>query len=92
MAEYAQVALTLPMKEPFSYGVPLHLSGSLRLGHAVLVPFGKRTVTGYVLKIQDTVDFDPAKVKPIRRLLDPEPVFNAQQLPRGWYLEARCQC
>ena len=80
MSEYVQVALTLPMKEPFTYGVPFHLSGALRLGHAVLVPFGKRTVSGYVLGTQKEVDFDPSKVKPVRQLLDPEPVFNAQQL------------
>ena len=44
------------------------------------MPFGKRTVSGYVLGTQKEVDFDPSKVKPVRQLLDPEPVFNAQQL------------
>ena len=80
MDEYVRVALTLPVKTPFTYGVPRHLSGSLRLGHAILVPFGKRTVSGYVLSTSTEVDFDPSKVKPVQRLLDPEPVFNAQQL------------
>ena len=68
------------MRETYTYGVPVHLEGLLRLGHAVLVPFGKQTVTAYVLETKKEIDFDPRKLKPIGRLLDPETVFDAQQL------------
>ena len=68
------------MRETYTYGVPIHLEGLLRLGHAILVPFGKQTVTAYVLETKDKIDFDPRKLKPIGRLLDPEPVFDEKQL------------
>lgn len=68
------------MRQAFTYTVPTHLVGQLRLGHAVLVPFGKRVVSAYVLHLTQDIDFDPKKAKPIKRLLDSEPVFNARQL------------
>jgi len=80
VTEFVEVAVTLPMRETYTYGVPVHLEGLLRQGHAILVPFGKRTVTAYVLEIKESIDFDPRKLKPTGRLLDPEPVFDAQQL------------
>jgi primosomal protein N' (replication factor Y) len=39
-------------------------------GSRVLVPFGKQTVEGFVLKIKDGTDFDKAKIKEIIRPLD----------------------
>ena len=68
------------MKDPFTYGVPQHMEGMLRVGHAVLVPFGKRIVSAYVLDVLTEIDFDPSKLKPVSRLLDPEPVFDPRQL------------
>jgi primosomal protein N' len=68
------------MRQAFTYTVPTHLVGQLRLGHAVLVPFGNRVVSAYVLKLTQDIDFDPSKAKPIKRLLDSEPVFNERQL------------
>jgi primosomal protein N' (replication factor Y) (superfamily II helicase) len=68
------------MRQAFTYVVPTHLAGQLRLGHAVLVPFGKRVVSAYVLELTHTIDFDPAKAKAVKRLLDAEPVFDARQL------------
>lgn len=48
------------------------------MGHAVLVPFGRQQITGYVIEtIQHT---DLARTKPVTRLLDPKPVFDSDQL------------
>ena len=49
MTTYCQVAVALPVHEPFTYTVPPALLGVLSMGHAVLVPFGPRKITGYVL-------------------------------------------
>ena len=78
--EFARVAVALPPKEPFTYRIPAPLRGDLQMGHALLVPFGPRKVTGYVLETTSEPDCDPARVKEIHRLLDPHPVFDAGQL------------
>ena len=79
-AIYVQVAVARPLWEPLTYAVPAHM-GTVEPGHAVLVPLGNRGAeTGYVVGTTDTPSFDPAKIKPIIRLVDPRPAFTPQQL------------
>src|SRR5256714_12817083 len=57
----------------FDYAVPEALTGVIEDGHRVRVPFGKRTVTGFVYAL----DQGPTvlALKPIEALLDAEPVL-----------------
>src|SRR5215813_8970544 len=74
---YAEVVVTLPVEGRFHYGVPAHLVGALEIGHRVLVPFGKRQVTGFVVGLSgvapppDLLD----RIKPIAERLDVEPLL-----------------
>lgn len=76
---YAHVAVARPFPEPLTYAVPAPM-GELAVGHVVLVPLGSVGETGYVVGLVDEPGMDPAKVKPITRLLDPIPAFDARQL------------
>src|SRR5438132_1185993 len=57
----------------FDYAVPHELIGLIEVGHRVRVPFGKRSVTGFVYAL------DPApavlELKPIEAMIDAEPVL-----------------
>jgi len=57
----------------FDYAVPEALTGLIEVGHRVRVPFGKRTVTGFVYAL----DQGPTvlELKPIEALLDVEPLL-----------------
>lgn len=72
------VAIPLPLDGTFTYRAPAAMG--LRLGHAVLVPFGPRRLTGYVLGDATLGDLPLHKLKRVERLIDPEPAFDAQQL------------
>lgn len=72
----ARVAIALPLDELYTYSIPDGLD--VQPGHAVVVPFGPRTVTGYVIEAPIAPDRD--ELKPIERLLDPDPVFEPHQL------------
>lgn len=77
---YVRVAIARPVPGPYTYAVPAHL-GEVRLGHVVLVPFGRRgSETGYVVEADVEPDFDPSKIKSVTRLLDSEPAFTPDQL------------
>ncbi len=76
---YVKVAVARPLGGQLTYGVPAAM-GSLQLGHVVLVPLGRQAETGYVVADDPHPTFDPAKIKPIGRLLDPVPAFDAEQL------------
>ena len=69
------------MRGLLTYAIPPEWLDSLRPGHVVLVPLGKRGgETGYVIERVASVDFDPAKVKRFTRVLDTTPAFDANQL------------
>ena len=72
-----EVAVALPVQGPFTYTVPDDME--LELGHVVLVPFGSRRITGYVLGSGNAA-VPAGKLRPVARLLDPTPVFDPDQL------------
>ena len=47
----AEVVFNLPLNDAFTYEIPLHFSGMVKKGMRVLVPFGRRRLTGYVIGI-----------------------------------------
>jgi primosomal protein N' (replication factor Y) len=74
---FARVLLDVPapaLESPLHYAIPAALAASLAVGIRVSVPFGRRTVAGFV------VGFDAhapvADVLPIEGILDPEPFFD----------------
>ncbi|MDZ7698277.1 MAG: DEAD/DEAH box helicase family protein [Deltaproteobacteria bacterium] len=74
-----RVAVALPVKGSFSYWVPERLSGSVKPGCRVLVPFNNRNVTGYVLNQEGAAPH--RKLKNIIDILDIEPVFLPHMIP-----------
>ena len=75
---FAQVALPLPLSEPFVYRIPSHLEGKMDLGFRVLVPLRKRIVTGFVVGLTATANI--SNVKEIKDFLDPYPLFSGEML------------
>ena len=51
------------LDKTFQYKIPSSLENVLMEGMQVIAPFGKgnRKITGYVMDITDTPEFDPAK-------------------------------
>jgi primosomal protein N' (replication factor Y) len=63
-----EVAVALPLRTTFHYLAEPPLAGRVAAGHRVLVPFGRRRVTGYVVGFPEAADV--ASVKPVLDLLD----------------------
>ena len=77
-AGYAEVAVSVPLRETFHYKVPAKLRAKLQPGMRVYVPFGHREVTGTVVGWVTRPDV--AKLRPISRLLDEEPLLDLSML------------
>ena len=75
---FAQVALPLPLSEPFTYLVPSHFDGKMDAGFRVLVPLRKKIVTGFVVGLTKTSSI--SNTKEIIDLLDPYPLFSEEML------------
>ncbi|MBI3091300.1 MAG: primosomal protein N' [Candidatus Tectomicrobia bacterium] len=72
---YADVAVPAPLHQLYTYAIPAALRGCVAPGSLVEVPFGRRRETGYVVELVESTEV--ADVKPIRRLLEPQPVLDA---------------
>ncbi len=89
MPDYLRVAVNLPqVSGVFDYHSPPELSGQLRPGQLVLVPFGPRQVQGVVL--EQVAQPQVAETKAIDLLLDEEPALTALQLQLAEHLAESC--
>ncbi len=68
-----EVAVDLPLHGRFTYAVPSGLRSQVVVGKRVLVPFGNRRITAYVLGHTDRPPQAPLKA--ISAVLDTEPLF-----------------
>src|SRR5262245_804454 len=72
----ADVAVPVPLGRAFTYEVPGSLTASVRPGARVLCEFGRRQVLGVVLDVGERdVPFDRELLKPIKALVDPDPIL-----------------
>ena len=74
-----EVAVALPVHGTYSYFVPDSLAAMITQGKRIIVPFGRRQVTGYVLGTpHETSDLN---LKKILDVLDDGPLFPGSMVP-----------
>ncbi len=80
----------IPGLDTLSYRVPAALAGRVELGMRVLVPLGRRRVTGLVVAL-DARPPEGVKIKDVEALLDDEPIATASLLELlRWIAEYYC--
>jgi primosomal protein N' (replication factor Y) len=75
---YIEVAVAIPVYHTFTYSVPQFLLPFVAAGKRVLVPFGQRRVTGYILG--PSQDSGTAEIKHILDVLDEQPLFESAMI------------
>lgn len=75
---FVTVAVNIPREKTFSYSVPDALERKIAIGKRVLVPFGRRRLTGYIVEVSHLVSCED--IKEIGEVLDPEPLFDEEDL------------
>ncbi|HEX8097846.1 MAG TPA: hypothetical protein VF507_07415, partial [Pyrinomonadaceae bacterium] len=81
---YAEVAVPLRVMQTFTYKLPLALRSEARIGSRVLVPFGRKKITGYVVALLSELDagaeLREEDLKEAEELLDAEPLLTPEVL------------
>ena len=74
----------------FSYSIP----EGMRLvpGHQVAVPFGPRTIEGFVVSLSDTCSLPPEKVRSVIRLVRDYPVILPELVELALWMKGRYLC
>lgn len=74
IAEVIVDVLNSEVDKVFEYIIPDDLC--VEIGHRLLVPFGNRSIEGYLLSIKEKSSFDSSKLKQIISVLDEKPLIN----------------
>jgi len=77
---YVEVALPIPLRRVFTYGVSDSLRGSLRRGSRVAVSFNRRKLAGVVVSGREDLPEGVKRAVNVAGLLESEPVFTPELL------------
>jgi len=79
ICEYAEVVFNLPLKSRFTYALPENTqrSASSLIGCRVNASFGRRELTGWVTGVSTSLPEGLDSVKPLLKILDDKPLFDA---------------
>jgi primosomal protein N' (replication factor Y) len=82
--EFVEVALPLPLRQTFTYRLPFGLRETVKIGARLLVPFGKRHLTGYAVALHqalsEEIEFEESAIKEAAELVDEEPLITEEIL------------
>ncbi len=81
---FVEAALPVPLRRVFTYRLPEEFGSTIKLGARMLLPFGKRKLTGYAVGLYDEmpagVEIDESKLKDVIEVLDDEPLITPEIL------------
>ncbi len=84
LPKYVEAALPVPLRRVFTYRIPETMSESIKLGARLMLPFGRRSVTGYAVglhtELPPDVEIDESKIKDVIELTDEEPLITPEIL------------
>ena len=77
---FVEVVFPLPFRKAFTYSVPKDLQEFAEVGTRAVAPFGKRTLTGFIINLPKKVILNKEEIKPITDILDDKPIFTNKTL------------
>lgn len=80
MNQYAEIAVSCPLRQVFDYRIPEGIN--LEPGMRVMVPFGRRVVTGIIIHIKNQSQLH-GEIKTIIKKMDEFPLFSQELLALG---------
>lgn len=90
---YAEIIVDIAAEQVdrvFTYAVPADMA--LQPGMRVEVPFGRMTKEGFVIRLKETADYDPVKIKTILSAPEDYPVLLPQLMALAEEIKQRHHC
>lgn len=97
MTRYARVIVDVPSKQtnrPFDYMIPDAMEPWIEIGSRVGVPFGPRTVQGFVVGFtsDESLEVNKSRMKYIQELLDLVPPLSPDLIELGAWMSGKYVC
>ncbi len=80
----ADVALPVPIRQSFTYTIPTAFAPRISMGSRVLVPFGRKQMSGIVVGFPSSTLITP--LRPIQDVLDVHPAISPDLLKLGLWI------
>jgi len=79
---FAEVAVPVYVRQTFTYRLPGDLSRRAKPGCRVLVPFGTKYLTGFVVDVRETIEgeIDESGIKDVEELIDESPIITPEMM------------
>lgn len=93
--DIAKVIVDVPVRStdrPFDYSIPDSLKLWIEVGSRVAVPFGHRTVQGFVVSLESGETSGIPKLKPIQEVLDLLPPLSPELVELADWMSQRYAC
>lgn len=93
--DIAKVIVDVPVRStdrPFDYLIPAALKLWIEVGSRVAVPFGHRTVQGFVVSLESGETGAVSRLKPIQEVLDLLPPLSPELVELGDWMSERYAC
>ena len=89
---YVDLLFNLPLRQSYTYQVPEEFLDKVKVGIRVQVKFGERTklCTAIIESIHKIEKAE--KILPIIKLIDPEPLINAEQIALAYWISENYLC
>src|SRR5881227_2783428 len=82
--QYAQVAVPVHLNKTFTYRLPAAMQRAARVGSRVMIQFGAKPTTGYIVALSDRLrvgtSLVESEIKDVQELLDIEPPLTPEVL------------
>ena len=72
---FVEIVFPLAFRKAFTYLVPKELEGQTKVGARAVAPFGKRTLTGFIINKLKTASLKET-IKPIIDVIDEQPIVD----------------
>jgi primosomal protein N' (replication factor Y) (superfamily II helicase) len=80
LSMFAEVAVPVFVRQTFTYRLPGDMASRAQVGCRVLVPFGKKFLTGFLVGLHETLEseVEEADIKDVEELFDESPVITPE--------------
>jgi primosomal protein N' (replication factor Y) (superfamily II helicase) len=87
---FAEIVIPSPLDKVFHYSIPENLLGRVVRGTRVVVPFGPRSMVGYVIRTMETAGVD--NTKPIVSVVEDDPAVTEELFALADWLSKKYIC
>lgn len=88
--KYADIIVDISAEsvdKTYQYLIPEKLADKVVPGTPVVIPFGNRTINGYVVELSDEPKIDPGRIKPICGIPEKSNSIDAKMISLAWWIK-----